>query len=139
MVKLWKEAAMLTRLMVTAVVAAAVFGVPSKGASTPASEVRASLVSFPKVTRVCGYYLIGQYIVVHDDARMARGEPCTTLYKIGRETSAGSAISFHCIPRQSGRVANTTLTTRFDSKSRVLELVEYQFAGDTEAHGVPAK
>ena len=43
----------------------------------------------------------GPVLFVHDDAKMARGEPCTTvqLFNPG-EGPSETIASFHCIPRQ---------------------------------------
>lgn len=65
----------IVRLSIIVVVAAAgAAGARGMGASTVAPSVRASLVSFPEVTQVHGY-LLGKYVVVHDEGKMARGEP----------------------------------------------------------------
>ena len=47
-------------------------------------------------------------------------------------------MSFHCIPRQTDRVAATTLTT-YTSEPGCRKLTEYQIAGDSDAHGVPER
>lgn len=66
----------IVRLSIIVVVAAAgAAGARGMGASTVAPSVRASLVSFPEVTQVHGCYLLGKYVVVHDEGKMARGEP----------------------------------------------------------------
>jgi hypothetical protein len=82
----------------------------------------------------------GPVLFAHDDARMARGEPCTKIYLF--EPGKGPAeqiTSFHCIPTPRKVVRKFTVTTR---PNEVLDfgcvLVEYQFAGDSEGHGVPA-
>jgi hypothetical protein len=51
--------------------------------------------------------LIGVHLIVHDEDKMMRGEPCTALYRVGTK------------------------------KRPVDVLEEYQFAGDSEGHGVP--
>lgn len=134
---------MFTRLIVgAALLTASAAGAPAAPTASLPSEIRASLVTFPEVTRVCDHYLLGQYVVVHDEGSMARGEPCTTFYKPGKE-GARPIVSFHCIPRHNGPVAKITVATRqvdgTATSTRALELVEYQFAGDTEAHGVPER
>lgn len=104
------------------------------------APVQASRVTFTEVTRVCGYFLMGTYVVVHDDAKMAAGEPCTTFYKLSPGKAAEPAVSFHCIPRARRPVATTTFTTapaRMTNVQGMPELIEYQIAGDSEAHGVP--
>lgn len=78
----------------------------------------------------------GTVLIVHDDAKMARGEPCTTFYqfdpRFGRQQEL---VSFHCKPRRADKVSTTTLTT--SDEPGVRRLLEYQLAGDSEAHGVP--
>lgn len=111
----------------------------AKAAKNP---VQASRITFLEPTRVCGHYLMGDYIVVHDDRKMERGEPCTTFYAARpREAAAEAVVSFHCIPRQRAPVSQTTITTipvgGVTTTTGTLELVEYQIAGDSEVHGVP--
>ena len=79
----------------------------------------------------------GPVLIVHDDEKMARGEPCTTFYRFEPGSGPKEAlVSFHCKPRRAEKVSNTTLTTTpFDGG--ISRLVEYQLGGDTEAHGVP--
>src|SRR6476660_674387 len=81
----------------------------------------------------------GPVLVVHDDAKMARGEPCTTvqLFNPG-EGPAETIASFHCIPRQAKAPKMFRIQTRPNTEMGYgCVLVEYQFAGDPEAHGVP--
>lgn len=97
-----------------------------------------AVVTFEHPTWVSTARLIGTYIIEHDDARMARGEPCTALYRVGGGRRSGEeVVSFHCIPRE--RTASRRFSTRVlrDPISGTDTLTEYQFAGDTEAHGVP--
>jgi len=81
----------------------------------------------------------GPVIFVHDDEQMARGEPCTSVRLFHPQQGPADEIaSFHCIPTQRRAVETFTMTTR---PNRELGygciLIDYQFAGDTEAHGVP--
>jgi len=82
----------------------------------------------------------GPVLFTHDDGRMARGEPCTTVYLF--EPGKGPAeeiASFHCIPTPRKVVHKFTVTTRpNESLGFGCVLTEYQFAGDSEGHGVPA-
>ena len=82
----------------------------------------------------------GPVLFVHDDGRMARGEPCTKIYLF--EPGKGPAeeiTSFHCIPALRKVVRKFTVTTRpNEALGFGCVLIEYQFAGDTEGHGVPA-
>ena len=51
---------------------------------------------------------------------------------------AEELVSFHCKPRW-GKAAERFTTAATRSPSGPPVLTEYQFAGDTEAHGVPTK
>jgi hypothetical protein len=82
----------------------------------------------------------GPVLFTHDDAKLARGEPCTSVYLF--EPGHGPAeeiASFHCIPKLRSVVLKFTIRTQ---PNEVLGLgcvlTEYQFAGDSEGHGVPA-
>jgi hypothetical protein len=82
----------------------------------------------------------GPVVFVHDDAKMARGEPCTSvlLFEPGKGPIEEVA-AFHCIPERRPVVHKFTLTTRPNVELGFgCVLVEYQFAGDAEGHGVPA-
>jgi hypothetical protein len=81
----------------------------------------------------------GPVLFVHDEAKMARGEPCTSvqLFNPG-EGPAEEIASFHCIPRREKAPARFSIKTRPNVEMGLgCVLTEYQFAGDTEAHGVP--
>jgi hypothetical protein len=81
----------------------------------------------------------GPVLFTHDDAKMARGEPCTTvqLFEPGKGPTE-SIASFHCIPRSRPVVNRFTLRTRPNLEDGIgCVLTEYQFAGDSEGHGVP--
>jgi hypothetical protein len=94
-------------------------------------------VNLKDTTWIAGSFVSGPVIFVHDDAKMARGEPCTGVYRFVPGKGPGEEIvSFHCAPRWGqapGRF--TTVVARDVVRGRVL--TEYQFAGDAEAHRVP--
>jgi len=94
---------------------------------------------FDKATTVHGVVLTpGQYLFVHDDAAMARGDACTLIYKGDTATANKLVVSFHCTPAE--RTKATHFVTRSTEKpGGVVELLEYQFKGDTESHVVPAR
>ena len=100
-----------------------------------------ALVNFVNPVRVGTDILMGPYLIVHDDAKMARGEPCTTIYRF--DTKKGpqeSAVTFMCRPVRRTVAAELTLTklAAYDP-SNIATIAEYQFAGDTEGHGVPLR
>ena len=87
--------------------------------------------------------LVGKYIFIHDEEKMAKGEPCLYIYEYS-ENQAGKpealpdklVISFHCQPitRAKARQLITTVQMR---RNGDFELSEIQFAGTTEGHRVP--
>ena len=81
----------------------------------------------------------GPVLFVHDEERMARGEPCTTirLFEPGNGPTE-SLVSFHCIPTRRPTARAFTIRTRPNTADGFgCVLTEYQFAGDSEGHGVP--
>ena len=89
--------------------------------------------------------LIGQTIVqgpvlfVHDDERMSRGEPCTTVRLFEPGSGPSELLTeFHCIPTRRSVVHTFTVRTRPNTVDGFgCVLTEYQFAGDAEGHAVP--
>ncbi|HSE34276.1 MAG TPA: hypothetical protein VLA93_22065 [Pyrinomonadaceae bacterium] len=107
-------------------------------ANASSARKQRATMRFDRVITVHGVVLTpGQYLFVHDDAAMARGDACTLIYK-GESADANKlVVSFHCIPAE--RTKATHFVTRSAEKpGGVVELLEFQFKGDTEAHLVPA-
>ena len=107
----------------------------SARAATPA--VKWAIVNLTETTWIAGAFVSGPVMFEHDDARMARGEPCTRVLRFVPGKGPGEEIlGFHCKPRW-GQAPDrfTAATDRKPDGLRVL--TEYQFAGDEEAHGVP--
>jgi len=82
----------------------------------------------------------GPVLFIHDDRKMARGEPCTTVKLFD---PAGGPLdevaAFHCIPTPRAAVVTFTIRTQPNTALGFgCVLTEYQFAGDTEGHGVPS-
>jgi hypothetical protein len=98
---------------------------------------RSAVVRFLRPTIIAGSFVIGTVVIEHDDAKMARGEPCTTVYHYKSENERGEPIvSFMCMPRE------RPLATQFEATvvgtvSWPDRLTEYQIAGEREGHGVP--
>lgn len=107
------------------------------GATNPA--VKWAIVNLKDTTVIAGSFVSGPVVFVHDDARMARGEPCTGVHRFVEGQGPGEEIvAFHCKPRWGSAPERftTAITTQPDG---LRILTEYQFAGDEEAHGVPKK
>lgn len=96
------------------------------------------IASFARPTVIAGAIVQGSVLIVHDDERMANGEPCTTVYRFDRVRGRQEKIvSFMCKPTQREAVDKFTATCRFAVISGPDVLTEYQFAGDKEGHRVP--
>jgi hypothetical protein len=100
-----------------------------------------AIATFTDPVMVTDQILMGSYLIVHDDAKMERGEPCTSFYRFDSAKGPQEEIvSFHCTPatRQAG---DKLKLTRSESRLPVgiARLTEYQFAGDCEGHGIPTK
>lgn len=103
----------------------------------PTSDKQWSIANFLDPVLVAHTLVSGTVLIVHDDVKMAQGEPCTTFYRFDPiEGTKEALVSFHCKPRRAGRVEATTFVTE-PTDVGVKRLVEYQISGDTEAHGVP--
>ena len=100
-----------------------------------------AIANFTEPVLVTDQLLMGPYLIVHDDAKMERGEPCTSFYRFDRDKGPQEeVVSFHCSP------AARTIADRFTvvqsprvGSAGARRITEYQFAGDCEAHGIPTK
>ena len=119
------------------------FGVSSVAlVANSGHAVRRSAVVFLASPTLIGSTIVqGPVQFTHDEERMSRGEPCTTvrLYEPGRGPLEEIA-SFRCFPRKAEAPHRFTIRTEPNMELGYgCVLTEYQFAGDSEAHGVPAK
>jgi hypothetical protein len=103
-----------------------------------AKQKERAVTTFNEPVRLLGVVLKGEYLFVHDDAAMMRGEACTFIYKGVVETPDALVISFHCTPESRNKVASFTVRTDRVSPG-ITEVREIQFAGSTEAHLVPTR
>ena len=79
--------------------------------------------------------LQGRYVIEHDNDRMARGEPCTHIYAYDDRTRPVAA--FHCTHLERPRADLNTVSLIHAPDGRMKVLTEFQFAGETAAHGYP--
>jgi hypothetical protein len=103
--------------------------------STTARKQKAR-AQFNEPVIVQGVTLQGEYLFVHDDAAMARGEACTRIYKGSAEVASNLVVEFHCVPIQRSK-ANYFIFRTNKRADGLVELSEFQFKGDIEAHAPP--
>ena len=101
------------------------------------NRIQQATMKFDKAVSVHGVLLApGMYTFVHDGDSMARGEACTFIYKGYGAASDKLVVSFHCTPAERTKAQHFMLRSA-ELPTGVVELREYQFKGDTEAHLVP--
>jgi len=83
-----------------------------------------------------GVVLKGKYLFVHDDEAMARGEACSYVYKGEGEKASNLVASFHCIHVDRTKAKHFIVRTGL-TPSGTVELLEFQFKGETTGHAVP--
>lgn len=105
------------------------------GGMMPAKQ--SALVEFRRPTIVAGTIIGGKVVFAHDDERMARGEPCTTVYQYVPGQQGKKLVEFMCKPTRAPRADNFTARCAMAGVNGPDVLTEYQFGGDTESHGVP--
>lgn len=97
---------------------------------------QSAVTNFAQPVVLHGVTLKGEYLFVHDDAAMQRGEACTYVYEGNAPIRSKLVVSFHCVPVQRSKV-NHFILRSVETSAGVTELQEFQFAGDTEGHAVP--
>ena len=100
---------------------------------------QSAMVYLAEPTLIGSTIVQGPVLFTHDAAKMARGEPCTSVRLVDPVSGPIEEVTaFHCLSRP-GRVTNRfVLTTRPNLLDGVgCILTAYQFAGDPDVHGVP--
>lgn len=131
---------MRSKTIIGALLLFTVLGVCTVATGDPAGSVpQWAIVWVAQPTLIGSTIVEGPVLFTHDESKMRRGEPCTTVYLF--EPSQGPAeevVSFHCIRTPRPVVSQFTMRTRPNiDLGYGCVLTEYQFAGDAEAHGVP--
>jgi hypothetical protein len=105
----------------------------------PAAKTKSGTVVFYQPVKLLNVVLQkGEYRIVHDDAAMARGEACTSVYRV-KEGGLDLVASFHCTAVPRDTVKNFTVRMAAATPGAMEEVREFQFAGSTESHLVPVK
>jgi hypothetical protein len=110
---------------------------PSAANTVNAAKKERAVTKFSQPSQLRGVTLNGQYLFVHSDEAMMRGEACTYVYAGDAEIPNKLVVSFHCTPVARAKAAKFTVRTLVIWPGRY-EIREFQFGGSTEAHLVPA-
>jgi hypothetical protein len=107
---------------------------PVAVAAVTAPARQATVVWFNAPVRMGDKMLQGRYVIEHDNDRMARGEPCTHIYAFNDQKTP--VVAFHCthLDRPASKDGAVVLYSTGDGYKK---FVEFQFAGETGAHGFP--
>jgi hypothetical protein len=97
---------------------------------------QSAVTTFDRAVVLHGVTLKGEYLFLHDDAAMQRGEACTYVYEGNAPIPRKLVVSFHCVPMQRAK-ATSFIVRSIETSPGITELQEFQFAGDTEGHAVP--
>jgi hypothetical protein len=97
---------------------------------------QSAVTNFDRAVVLHGVTLKGEYLFVHDDAAMQRGEACTYVYEGNAPLPEKLVVSFHCVPVQRAKAKHFTVRS-VETSPGITELQEFQFGGDTEGHAVP--
>jgi hypothetical protein len=104
----------------------------------PAPPVRQTAeVWFTRPVLVSGSILLGRYVIEHDNDRMARGEPCTHIYAYDDRTKP--VATFYCTHLERDRADQNIVVLYTTSDGKMQRIAEFQFAGETAAHGYPIR
>ena len=102
----------------------------------PVGPVRQEVtVWFMRPVLVGQSILQGQYIIQHDNERMARGEPCTHIYAYDDRTKP--VVKFNCTHLERDRAGQNQVVLFSAPAGLLTQFAEFQFAGETAAHGYP--
>jgi hypothetical protein len=99
-------------------------------------DVQTLAVTFRDPVKVGDVILMGNYVIEHDNARMARGEPCTYIYEAADQRLP--VVVFHCTHLERPEPTSATVVLRPGNDYPIKELQEFQFLGETASHGVPS-
>lgn len=123
-------------LLASALMAAVVVVVSADDKGTVKKE--SAVVEFANTVKLGGVLLRGQYLIVHDEERMANGEACTYVYRGNKEVADNLVTSFHCIHMDRAKTNKLKISfINYGKTYEVPEIKEIQFAGSSDGHRVP--
>ncbi|HKQ77278.1 MAG TPA: hypothetical protein VJ810_26505 [Blastocatellia bacterium] len=112
---------------------------PAVNGMNKISQREEAVVEFTETVKLQGVLLRGQYLIFHDDTKMAAGEPCLSIYTMKAGIRDKLVISIHCEPVERERASQFTVTLSPRSSAiAVREVREIQFAGFAKGHKIPS-
>lgn len=128
---------MKSLFILVALVAVVMLGATAPAVTrSAATHKQKAVMRFNQPVNLYGATLKGEYLFVHDDDAMDRGEACTYVYKGTAERAGNLVVSFHCIPIERAKLPYFSVSSAQVSPG-IFEIREFQFKGDIEAHAVP--
>lgn len=127
---------MKTFVFVSVLFCTLVLGSVSWGTAATDGQKRRAVREFSSPITVNGVVLKGKYLFVHDEAAMSRGDACTFIYEGEAAVADKLVTSFHCVHIEREKAPGFVMRTR-KTASGIEELFEFQYKGETAAHGVP--
>ena len=122
------------RKKVLLLIGAVILAVLAPAAAFAAGQDSA-VVTFRRPTLFHNVVLQGTYVIVHDDAAMATSDqPCTHIYRAENGKAGEEVTAFRCRPAEAVKVDRTHFWTR--PSGGMERVLQFQFAGQTEAHQV---
>jgi hypothetical protein len=132
-----KESIMKILLLFTVLLSAVTLSTGFRPSATNTTAVKEKAVArFDGNVTLMDIPLKGEYLFVHDDAAMLRGEACTYVYKGVEEKPENLIVYFHCTPRVRA-IAKEFVVRKLKVAPGRYEVREFQFAGSPEGHLVP--
>ncbi len=127
---------LLTFIAILCVVTLSSSLTPSVSNAANAAKKERAVMKFSEPIQLMGATLKGEYLFVHNDEAMARGEACTYVDKGQAENVNNLVVSFHCMPVAAPRAPYFRVRAGLNMFGQY-EIREFQFAGSTEVHLVP--
>lgn len=128
----------LISMSLTAMIAVLLVGAFSAASLADEPLKERAVVEFEQNVKLHDVILRGSYVILHDDARMAQGEPCLYVYRYTEGKPDKLVASFHCRPVMREKTDTfKVMISRDNSAYGLPEVREIQFAGFAKAHQIP--
>lgn len=113
-----------------------IYGITASHLKATSRHKQEAEVHFSEQVMLRDVALKGDYLFVHDDDKMAKGEPCMNVYQVNANRTSKLVVSFRCQPIEREKTERTLITVSpgSDGRSRVAEI---QFAATSEGHRIP--